>query len=685
MDLQKLSVYSFSIFILTFPFSVTISQGFAIFSALFFLIDSFQRKVFTKRYSNRFFLVTLSVYLSLLPSIFVNSGNYINFWKSLVREEFSDFWMCFVLLTVHFLARKEEHIELFYKTFLVSAILTLISGLVSIFTPFRLAIFFQNGFAVPEGSRLQHFAGNIFNIPTYLPVGFMNTHLTFGGILGLFFVGLTADFFYKVHKRVFWKNLLYSIVLFLYGFVIFYNGSRSIWIGVIFAFLLLGLRFYGTWKEVFTPQQIKILIPVLILILTFSIYMFKNNWLLQRAFYQSFVENTTENQRYFIYKNTLQIIKNFPIFGVGAGNFSQAHWETSTSMIQTQEELWYELFITPRGHAHHDILHFWAIGGIISLGLFLFFWGYAFSFFYTVEVKGRELLFSGFLILFPAGFFQCYFLDDEVVLPFLAFLGIFSGRAFAVAEEIREKRKIFHLLKERKTQAVITFQEEAISCENTLESFINWFQKILGYGHTDDKKTISKKLAIFTVGFPTILSFIFIGYLTYKDPSLVYKRKIWVSYPDDKKIISKGLSTNQSQISNELALRGFKIEGCLTHRFQTPPQIRTEPYKIKMTIHPESKNPPKEVVVLRFQRDSFDQDQLYKAHKEVYIDEKVFTLNIGENILEFSNLENLKDSEKFPENIYFIDYKFQFVPKNENIPLLDFPKIDFGKLCGLDF
>jgi O-antigen ligase len=684
MDFQQLSLYTYCLFILTFPFSVTLSQGFAILSALSFLIDSFQKKTISKRIRNRFFLVAFLIYASLFLPLLFNFDKYENPWKSMFREEISDFWMCFVLLTGHYLARKEEFLKFFSKFFFYSAIFTLVSGLVSIFTPFRLAVFFQNGFSVPESSRLQHYAGELFGFSTYLPVGFMNTHLTFGGILGLFFIGLTANFFYKLRERPFWRNAIYSMILFLYGFLIFYNQSRSIWIGIVFALFLLGLRFFNTWKEIFTLERMKIFVPIIIIIVLSSLYIFQKNWLLQRAFQESFVENTTENQRFFIYRNALTLGIEHPIFGVGPGNFSNEHWKASTRMIERKEELWYELFITPRGHAHHDLMHFWVIGGIFSLGFFLYFWIYAFRFFYGMEVKGTELLFSGFLILFPAGFFQCYFLDDEVALPFYAFLAIFSGRAFALAEQVREKKKIFALLKERKSLAGVTFQEETISLENALESFTKWFQKIIGRDPSEDKKMIAHRFAILTVFFPTLFSLFYIFYLVHREPENVYRQKIWVRSLEEKRIIARALKEEQGSISKEFAETGFKIEGCLTHRYGNPPLIRDNPFQIRLTLAQELKNPPTTVIVTRYKRDSFDQDKMYKAHQEVYIDEVQFPLVTGVNLLQFQNLDNVSQSARYPENIFFIDYHFRFLNEKNDSDFIDLPSIDFGKLCGLD-
>jgi O-antigen ligase len=95
---------------------------------------------------------------------------------------------------------------------------------------------------------------------------------------------------------------------------------------------------------------------------------------LKRALEDSISDNTTENQRYFIYKNTIDIITDNPFFGVGVGNFTQIHKEYSESMANKNPELYYELSVTPRGHAHNDLLHFFSTGGIFSVTLFLLFW-----------------------------------------------------------------------------------------------------------------------------------------------------------------------------------------------------------------------------------------------------------------------------------------------------------------------
>jgi O-antigen ligase len=683
MDFHKISVRFYCLFLVSFPVSITISQTFAILSTFSFLIDSWKKNTIGRRLRNSFFLVSLLVYISLLPSLFVNSSSSSFFWKALTKEEISDFWMCFVLLTGHFLSRREENLKLFTRFFGYSTLILLITGLVSLFIPFRLAVFLQNGFQVPEGARMQHFAGEVWGIPTYLPIGMMNTHLSFGGLLGLSFVGLFSHFLYYIRKRSILKNILYGFYLSLFVLVLFYNQSRSIWFGIIFSYIIFSLRFFDVWKSLITKTRGIILVFILILLTLSGSFLFQKNWLVQRAFKESLQENTTENQRYFIYKNTLSLISDRFLLGVGPGNFPTAHMEKSGNMIESKEELWYELFITPRGHAHHDLLHFFSIGGIISAFSYAFFWIYSLRFFYTIQVRGAELLFSGFLTLLPAGFFQCYFLDDEVVLPFYVLLGVFSGRSYAIAEEIREKNKIFRLLQERKRKAGQTFHVETISLQNTLEAFSNWFKKI---NIKDGVQSFTKnplQNAILAFTFPMLLSFVYIFKLTSYPIEEVYKRKIITKFPEDRISIQKSLFSTQEKLDSAHAKEGFMVEGCLTHRFGYPPKLRPEPFIIGLTIASGLTNPPSEVEIVVYERDSFDQDQMYKAHSKKEILRKKILLNQGENWIEFPEIVSLGVSPKMPENIYFRDFEFFYKPTHPEQQLLNLPKINFGKLCGL--
>jgi len=75
---------------------------------------------------------------------------------------------------------------------------------------------------------------------------------------------------------------------------------------------------------------------------------------------------TTDNPagRLFIWNKSLQIAKEYPVFGCGPGNFPAAY----------AEQLGADSASRSQGHAHNDFLNEAASGGIPALGLYLFFW-----------------------------------------------------------------------------------------------------------------------------------------------------------------------------------------------------------------------------------------------------------------------------------------------------------------------
>ncbi len=66
------------------------------------------------------------------------------------------------------------------------------------------------------------------------------------------------------------------------------------------------------------------------------------------------------NQRYSVRKDAVEVVKNYPVFGTGAGTFSQAHKAFSKSAAKKDVS----------GHAHNDYMEFAAEQGIVGLGCF---------------------------------------------------------------------------------------------------------------------------------------------------------------------------------------------------------------------------------------------------------------------------------------------------------------------------
>lgn len=641
--MKKLSFIFLSVFILTFPVSVTLSEGFSILSSFFLLIHKIRNR--EKPNLPREFYVLLAMYSVLfLTGVFPNSE--IPVFKKLFRSEISYVWMLFPFWTAFELGN--EFKKQIIRVSIVSFLTLLISGAVSVFSSFRLAVWFQNGFKVPSSARLQHFAGNVLGLNTYLPVGLMNTHLTFGGLLGIFFTGIFLFSLYSIYFRfrkqgraVFLlKTVSVFIIILVYLIVLFYNQSRSVWTGCIFSFLLIlfsskflrmQIRRLSVRRKISFRKAFLFFLLAGFLFSGGSYLLIQKNWMLQRALYEAGKKNTTENQRYFIYRPTLDLISENFWTGTGAGAFRKFHERASEKYILDYEQLWYEMYITPRGHAHHDLLHIQSVGGIFASLFYILFWILIFRRLLCFRNSLSASFFSGFTVLFTAGFFQCYMQDAEVLLPFCVSAGMY--------------------------------------CALTERNIRNEFHK---------KDILYPSL--------TVISLIFLSLLmtvrkVSDSPSEVYSRKIRDTDPlTAEKVLSSLSGSRREKISMEAAEKGFSIEGCLTHRYALKnPLPRREDYSIAAEIDESAENPPVQVYVRAVERDSFDQDQLYRAHSKKDLKTFVFSLQRGRNILRFSGLLSEIPSGQFPDNIYFRDFHFRFVPSGKGD--MDLPRFDFGRLC----
>jgi hypothetical protein len=244
MNSDRLSVIFLNLFIISFPLSVTASQSFIFLSVILFLYSSFSNKSLLITLRNRAFVAALGIYIALLPAVFVNLGNYENSLASIfLKSEISDFWMCFAVLPAFYHIRNPENQDLDFTLDLCFRFsscpfwISFRSLLLFVWLPLLLA-----GFQVKEGSRLQHFAGDFWGRYTYLPIGLMNTHLTFGGLCGLFFPGLVVHLGMTIRERKVWKNVVLGLFILFFGVVLFYNQSRSIWLGIVFAFGLILIK-----------------------------------------------------------------------------------------------------------------------------------------------------------------------------------------------------------------------------------------------------------------------------------------------------------------------------------------------------------------------------------------------------------------------------------------------------------
>ena len=140
------------------------------------------------------------------------------------------------------------------------------------------------------------------------------------------------------------------------------------------------------------------------------------------------VERHTDYARPILWTQAADFAAAHPLTGVGPGNFERAGEAYRAQFIQRYPHTWYFLKNTPRGHAHNDLLHLSAVGGVPA-GLAYLLLLAAIAAFLMTRPAGSPAFAAaaGTVALFFAGLAQCYFQDDEVSVLFWGLLGLASA------------------------------------------------------------------------------------------------------------------------------------------------------------------------------------------------------------------------------------------------------------------
>ncbi|TGL99586.1 O-antigen ligase family protein [Leptospira jelokensis] len=418
---HKISFVFLAVFFIGSPFSISLSQITGGLSLFFLFLDQIQKRKFPSFPLPLFFWVGLYLSFLLTPLFHTESFH----WKqNIVKSEFGDIWMGLLLLHQNYLSKLEKKK---LKSYVVlGGVFLILSGIVSFVFHYRLAPYVMDGFRYVEGKRLPHLLAEIKGISLYLPIGFQSTHLTYGGLLAVYLPPVFATTYRLVRRKSSIAKFSFffagSLVFSAFGLVLlFLNQSRSIWIGFLLGIFLL-------IQKQKTP--LKKLIPWILVgsffILSILVLFYHTNWIFQRAIDDVFAKRSLENQRIWIHKMNFSILKDNVLFGIGAGNYETSFIDYAIPIVDSIPELYYDLSITPKSHAHFDFLHGILLGGLIA---FCFSIGFLWSITKNLEgVKRHFSFYLGIFVILIAGSFQCYLLDDEVLLPFMGLLALLPTR-----------------------------------------------------------------------------------------------------------------------------------------------------------------------------------------------------------------------------------------------------------------
>lgn len=598
------------------PFSISLSQIFAGLSLFFLFLHQIKNKELPKFPNALLFWIGLYISFLIYPLI---EYQQIHWKKDIVKSEFGDLWMGFLLLHQTSLTNLQK--KNLQKAVLLGAIFLVLSGLVSLFFHYRLAPYVMDGFRYIEGKRLPHLLAILNGISIYLPIGFQSTHLTYGGLLALYLPSLwekTFVLFQKKKIRIhFWKVSLVFFSFSLLGFfLLFLNQSRSIWIGFLVSFILL----YQNRKP-----SIKKILPWLVLgiffILAILIIFYHSNWIFQRAIDDIFTKRSLENQRIWIHKINFILVRENFLFGIGAGNYGERFIDSAIPIIDQFPELYYDLFITPKSHAHFDFFHDILLGGCFAFFFFLcFLWAIC----KQIESTQNQFLFSiGIFVVLVAGSFQCFLLDDEVLLPFMGLLSILP--------QLRKNR--FDFQSKKKDQFGI--------------SSITVFPI---------RKYIPISFGMILLWLFSSLTVTYLWSRTDEVDLVIHRTRTKDNFPSPLSQLSIGVAKPVPLPPNTKDWY-FKLSGCLDKEvnLRTKPISRKKPIQLKILWDKEfEKHLPSSIIVEIRKRESFDQDKEYKVHGERVLKTILLPITGKDHLVSVDPREMLQEA---PE---FVDFGFWF-------------------------
>lgn len=465
----RVSVFGGATAILTFPISVSISQGGLVLAlagwaawAVLRLrqpaagdtgettdLSTAPRLPLVRHPALIFALLVYGVELiSLLINAF-ESNDFVGFLARGYRSELKDVFLVTMAFWTAAYASDPEQRKRLERWLLIALGILIVSGLVSIFSIYRLQkipYHLMHGWEPGPNARLQHhigtlFAGSAAQLHLYMPIGVMNTHLTYGGLLMMFFPVLVfraltvllgdvragesdAATRFDARRLLQPGQWIWPTALALASLIFILNNGRSAIFGMLLA---TGVGFYVLARTGWKRRMIRLLPLVVLAIVGLVILDLAVEGVHSR--FERIVgalfgqEKHTDFQRTLVWQGALQLAGQNPIFGVGPGNFEPSIIQDVVEYGQAHPHLWVAYELAQRGHAHNDMLHFLTVAGTPALLCYLLF--FAFYLRQILRVPGADSNFWkwGPLAVLGAGLFQCYFQDDEVLLPFWALVG----------------------------------------------------------------------------------------------------------------------------------------------------------------------------------------------------------------------------------------------------------------------
>ncbi|MEM7181932.1 MAG: O-antigen ligase family protein [Spirochaetota bacterium] len=406
--------------------SVSLSQLFLFLSFTLFLFDKQRSNI----QASSILYVSLAIFalyaLSIVYNLSTSSPNY-GYLQRIPKSELKDMFLFSGFVAM--LGLQKEDFHKVARAFWILTLVSLVIGLISIFSPIRLNRLINDWINPSNLWRLTQHYGNIGPIALHLPIGLMSTHLTFGGQLLLLLPGIffyTLDSLQENGFRA-QKTLYYLSIFILFCLLTLFNNARSAMLGMGIAGFL-GLVDLGLIKKQISLRFLRKILMIPSTIVCVLLVLLLSNDVLQKTIRPLLGgEKHTDSGRTFIWSSTFPMITQNPLIGIGPGNYETVVEKVRKQLSTEYRELLFFYEVTQRGHAHNDVLHLAAIAGIPTAILYISLCGLLFWYIsHLQQYKQYVALFYGLLGFFFAGLLQCYFQDDEVVILFWFLLGFLN-------------------------------------------------------------------------------------------------------------------------------------------------------------------------------------------------------------------------------------------------------------------
>ncbi|MCE9499938.1 MAG: O-antigen ligase family protein [Leptospira sp.] len=433
--MHKVFIFSLQVSIVSCAVSVSLSQLFLFLSLILYFFDKDRIKLeFSPLLKASLFLFI--TYLVSFTYQFISQNFNFAYLASARTSELKDILLFSGFIIVQNLGSDEEK-EKIQKAFLIFLWVVLITGFISCFSPIRLSRLLSDLVRTSPNWKFTHHYGDVLGIGFYVPIGLMNTHLTFGGFL-LFFTPLVLfRFFSQLKKKIFSKeSFRYFVISFIFLFVVLLNNARSAIMGSIISILFALFDITVIKKEIPKHVVLKIaIVPLLTIALAAFAFTFNET---TRKTVLPFLgeEKHTDSGRTFIWHSTFPIIKSNPVFGAGPGRYNEEIEKSRKKLSEENKELLFFYEVTQRGHAHNDYFHIAAVFGFLGLAAYLLLSSMiAYTILSSKISFEKRIMFYGLVGFFFAGLYQCYFQDDEVVIVFWLLAGFLDKLSRAPAIE----------------------------------------------------------------------------------------------------------------------------------------------------------------------------------------------------------------------------------------------------------